>query len=68
MFYWCSNLTSLIINDGSIGDYAFAYCTSLTSITFEDTVAQWNAIEKGYDWGYDIPATEVVCSDGNVSI
>ena len=52
----------------SIGNSAFYYCTRLTSITFEGTVEQWNAITKGYDWKYNVPATEVVCSNGTVSL
>jgi len=58
----------------SIGGYAFYYCSSLTSITFNGTIEQWNAIEKGSYWSdgiWDedyIPAKEVVCSDGVVAI
>ena len=52
----------------SIGNYAFYNCTSLTSIEFTGTVAQWKAIGKGYDWKYYVPATEVVCKDGTVAV
>ena len=46
---------------------------SVTSITFNGTIEQWNAIEKGNGWnnsyqGHKIPAKEVVCSDGVVAI
>ena len=50
----------------SIEYSAFYYCSSLTSITFQGTVAEWNAITKGSDWNKSIPATSVVCSDGSV--
>ena len=40
----------------------------VTSITFNGTIAQWNAISKGFDWKYNVPATEVICSDGIVSL
>lgn len=67
-FVSCSSLTSIVIPDSvtSIGDYAFFECTKLESITFEGTLEQWNSIRKGTDWNYDVPATEVVCSDGKV--
>ncbi len=66
----CSSLTSITIPDNvtSIGDRSFYTCTSLTSITFEGTVAKWNTIGKGYDWNWGVPATEVICSDGVVSL
>ena len=69
-FYQCSSLTSIEIPDSvtSIESDAFYQCSSLTSITFKGTKAQWNAIEKGYDWKYKVPATEVVCLDGKVAL
>ncbi len=69
-FEYCRSLMSIEIPDGvtSIGEMAFDGCSSLTSITFEGTVAEWNAIEKGIYWNYNVPATKVVCKDGEVSI
>lgn len=52
----------------NIGARAFRSCTSLTSIRFEGTKAQWNAISKGEDWNYNVPVTEVICTDGNVAL
>jgi hypothetical protein len=43
-------------------------CTNLSSIIFEGTTAQWNAIRKGTDWNEDVPATHVQCSDGQVEL
>lgn len=37
----------------SIGDYAFYYCSNLTTINFIGTEEQWNAIAKGTDWDFD---------------
>jgi hypothetical protein len=39
-------------------------CKTLTSITFEGTIEEWNSITKGSDWNYNVPATYVQCSDG----
>jgi hypothetical protein len=66
----CTSLTSVEIGYSvtRICKHAFYNCTSLTSITFKGTVEQWNAIELGYGWNEYIPATEVVCSDGTVSL
>ena len=48
----------------SIGWSAFRDCTSLTSVTFEGTMAEWNSVYKGSSWKHNCPFTEVVCSDG----
>ena len=69
-FICCSSLTSITIPDTvtSIGVEAFDDCTSLTSITFNGTVEEWNAIEKGREWNDNVPATKVVCSDGEAAL
>jgi hypothetical protein len=51
-----------------IGVKAFANCTSLTSITFNGTKAQWKGISLGRDWNNKVPATVVHCSDGDVTL
>ena len=65
-----SSLTSIVIPDSvtSIENNAFRYCKALASITYEGTSAQWNTIKFGKDWNRDIPAAEVVCSDGVVKL
>ena len=69
-FYDCTGLTSVTIPDSvtHIDDYAFNYCTSLTTINFNGTMEQWNAVSKGTNWKTNVPATQVVCTDGTVSI
>ena len=66
----CYSLKSVVIGNSvnSIGLFAFSRCGSLTDITYNGTIAEWNAIEKVYDWNTNVPATEIVCSDGVVDI
>lgn len=65
-----SKLTNITIPASvtSIGQWAFRYCTNLTTINFEGTVEQWNSIEFGTNWNMGVPATEVSCSDGTVTL
>ena len=78
-FSSCTSLTSIVLPESvsiadlpykitTIGEAAFSSCTSLTSITFEGTVAKWNAIILGSNWNYNVPATVVHCSDGDVTL
>ena len=66
----CTSLTSVTIPDSvtSIFSHAFSGCTSLTSITFEGTVTQWNRVTKYSSWNSNVPTTEVICSDGKVTL
>lgn len=66
----CIGLTSITIPNGvtSIGEAAFWNCEALMSITYNGTKAQWQAISKGLDWNYEVPATVVHCTDGDVAI
>ncbi len=69
-FAYCDNIVSLVIGKGVtyIGEKAFFYGGNLTSIIFNGTVAEWKAIEKENGWNYGVPAMEVVCTDGTVSL
>lgn len=51
-----------------IGESAFEDCTSLSKIVFEGTKAQWNDIAKANNWNLNVPATEVACTDGTVTL
>ena len=70
-FHSCTSLTEIII-PGTVTELtsgAFYDCTNLTNIKFEGTVAEWNAVNVGNTgWNNNVPATEVVCSDGTVSL
>ena len=48
--------------------YAFGDGDSLTSVTFEGTMAELEAVEKGVAWKHNCPFTAVVCSDGVVPV
>ena len=66
----CDRLTSVTIPNSvtTIGELAFCESGNLTNITFKGTMTEWNAIEKGDNWNYDVPATKVVCLDGAVAL
>lgn len=67
--FWGLGITSITISDSvtSIGDYAFYYCTELTSITFNGTKAQWKAIDKSNNWNFNTGNYIVHCTDGDIS-
>ena len=69
-FFFCQELKEIIIPNSvtTIGNATFNYCKNLMTINFKGTVAQWNAVEKGNNWHYNVPATKVVCLDGEVSL
>ncbi len=66
----CSSLTSITIPESvtSIVGSAFNGCVKLKSVKFNGTIEQWNSLYKSNGWNEDIPATEVVCSDGKVTL
>lgn len=68
-FYGCTGLTSIEIpRVADLASTVFCDCTNLTSMTFLGTMAEWNNITKGENWNENVPATEVVCSDGVVHL
>ena len=52
MFVWCSALENLTISVDckTFGSNMLTYCESLTTITYEGTKEQWNAITKPTNW------------------
>ena len=63
------NLTAVKIPNSvtSIENYAFGSCFLLTSITYNGTKAQWNAIEKDDGWDDGMSKYVVHCTDGDIS-
>ena len=51
-----------------IVEQSFVGCTSLASVEFNGTVAQWKAVKKGEDWHDHVPAKFVKCTDGEAKL
>lgn len=65
-----SGVSNLIIgkNVTSIGRFAFRHCSNLTSITYNGTVNQWDAITKTYMWNSYSSIQVIHCADGDVTL
>lgn len=65
---FCSNpkLSQVILPNsiGYIDAYAFSNCPQLTSISFNGTKAEWEAMRKSEDWYGNSPITKIICTDG----
>ena len=58
-FSWCTSLKSITIPGSvtSIGNEAFRNCTRLEKLVYCGTEEEWNAVTKGDDWNFNVPAT-----------
>ena len=71
-FTRCTALSNLTIsaNCKTFGQNMLTYCESLTAITYEETIAQWNAITKPVNWmssgghSYNDYLKKIQCVDG----
>ena len=65
-FRWCTNLTSITINDGvkTIGDSAFCDCRSLTSVTIPESVTYIG----GHAFAYCFKLTSITIPDNVTTI
>lgn len=52
----------------TIEELALCDCVNLNSIKFNGTKSQWNAITFGKKWNSGVPATKVICSDGEIAL
>lgn len=68
-FVSCSGLTIITIPNSvtRIGEEAFRYCDSLTSIEYDGTIEQWQAVQFGNDWDKGTGEYIVHCADGTVA-
>ena len=67
------NLSSFTIGHGDnliIGPNVFYHCTSLTTVNYNGTMAEWNssAIYKNEEWTSYSSLTTVHCTDGDIAI
>lgn len=69
-FCECGSLRSIVLPKAvKLLDYAvFFECYALEEIRYLGTMEQWAQIEKDSAWNGGVPAKEVICSDGAVSI
>lgn len=67
-FAWCEGLSSITISNKvtSIGYRAFADDTALTTINYNGTMAEWNAITKDDAWDDNTGNYTIYCTDGNI--
>lgn len=69
----CASLKSVTIPVSviSIDEDAFSNCSSLTDITYKGTKAQWQAIakgmENGYEWNKNTGNYTIHCTDGDIA-
>ena len=63
------SITSIRIPNSvtSIGYGAFYSCRSLKSITYDGTIAEWNAIQKGGSWDGATNSYIIHCTDGDIT-
>lgn len=69
VFFNCPDLAQVNIGSGvkAIQEHAFAGCKSLSSITYNGTKAEWDAIQKEEDWINKTGKYTVHCTDGDIS-
>ena len=51
----------------TIGIQAFTGCINLTNITYQGTIAEWNAINKGECWDSFTGNYTIHCTDGDIA-
>ena len=66
----CRNVSSVKIGKSvtKIGREALFCWSAYMVVRFNGTIAEWEAIEKGYQWVCTIYVERVYCIDGNVLI
>ena len=52
----------------AIEENIFSNCGALTSLSFEGTMEQWEAISKNSKWNQNSSIGEIICSDGEIRL
>ena len=70
VFENCKKLESITIpvSVTNIRNDAFGYCSSLKTIMYKGTVAEWKAMSRGSYWKRGATSSTVYCTDGNVTV
>ena len=68
-FFSCTGLISITIskNVTKLDLYAFGYCSSLSTINYDSTIARWELIKKNSFWNNNSGKYIVYCADGTLS-
>lgn len=72
-FWNCKGLTAMTIptSVSYLGGWAFAYCSSLKTITYKGTLSQWKALVAKSDRSYlgiNSGVEKIVCSNGSITV
>lgn len=69
-FCECERLGAISFGNNlkAIGSCAFDECNRLTQVLFRGTTDEWKTVAQGNDWIYYTPATEVLCTNGIVTL
>ena len=65
-----TTLTTYTIHKNTkvIAGNAFYGCSAATSLKFNGSVEEWNAVGKSPSWSYGLSVKTVICTDGTVAI
>jgi hypothetical protein len=66
----CTSLTNIMLPCGMtyIGYGALYNCTALTNLNYAGSIDDWENVLLDEIWNYNVPATYVQCSDGQVPL
>lgn len=69
MFVRCTKLKNLTLtkNVKEIVGGCFNYCESLNAITYESSLADWNAVKKNFNWNGHSGNIEISLTKPNIS-
>ena len=68
VFCYCESVSTIDIPKTitNFGDDVFFKMSSLNTINYAGTIAEWEKITKGEDWNWAVPASKIHCIDGDV--